>query len=156
MKERTLNPNTHNYSDYGGAGIGICEDFKTFSKFYDHIGPMPVHGKYSLGRKDNSLGYVTGNVEWQTDRQQARNKGKNNNNTSGFSGVLWNNKKTKNSEKLYAVATWYNLDGKMLRKYFSVDTLGLIPAFCEACRYRVKMIEELNAQGAGYSPNHGK
>lgn len=46
--------------------------------------------------------------------------------------------------------------GNYRNKKFSVLKLGLLPAFRDAVMYRRKMIEELNAQGAGYTENHGK
>lgn len=57
---------------------------------------------------------------------------------------------------LYWTAQWNDLSGKRKSKAFNTEKLGYEIAFDEAVKYRTKMIEELNAQGAGYSENHGK
>lgn len=157
-KERTTNPNNADFKDYGAMGILMSEEFRdSFSAFISHIGRMVQDGyRYTLGRIDNSRGYEAGNVRWETNHQQARNKGYQVNNSSGVTGVTWDRKDWKHGSKLYAKAQWNNLDGSVGAKRYSVDTYGLLPAFKLACEYRAKMIEELNANGAGYSPNHGK
>ena len=158
INERCFNENCPAYSRYGGAGI--TSDFKDdFLAFYNEIGPLPDDGgNYSVDRIDNSLGYVRGNIRWATDTQQARNKGKMKNNKSGFTGVHWEEKIHPDGVKstTYAVAQYHDLCGKIRKKSFSVKKLGLLEAFAAACAYRDKMIAELNEQGAGYSPNHGK
>lgn len=156
--ERCYNTSNQDYPNYGGRGI--ISDFKdSFEDFYEEIGDCPKDGKrYSVDRIDNNLGYVKGNIRWATDEQQARNKGMMSNNTSGFTGVHFDEKvhpSGKNSTT-YAVANYHGLDNKQHRKHFSVKKYGLLEAFAMACAYRDKMIAELNAQGAGYSENHGK
>lgn len=69
-------------------------------------------------------------------------------NTSGVTGV----RLTINN---YYVACWYDLESNIKQKYFSVTKLGEAEAFRLACEYRKHMIEELNAQGAGYTERHG-
>ena len=75
-------------------------------------------------------------------------------NTSGIVGVGFS--RDKKSGATSAVASWKPLNGKSKNKKFSVKKLGLLPAFKAAVEHRRKMIEELNAQGAGYTENHGK
>lgn len=156
--ERCYDENCIDYPEYGGAGL--VSDFRDdFEGFYAEIGPCPKNGRrWSVDRIDNSKGYVRGNVRWATDEQQARNKGKMNNNTSGFTGVHFDEKVHPSGKNTttYAVAHWHGLDGKQYRKHFSVKKFGILEAFAMACAYRDKMIAELNAQGAGYSENHGK
>jgi hypothetical protein len=56
----------------------------------------------------------------------------------------------------YISALWRTLDGKSKSKSFSTTKYGNEEAFRMACEYRAKMIAELNAQGAGYTDDHGK
>lgn len=158
-KMRTSAPSSDG-TKYQREGIKMSEEFAdSFEVFLAHIGPMPTDGKkYSLGRIENTGHYERGNVQWEDDFQQARNKGKFASNTSGVTGVLWCNKKNrKGVGYLYATAHWSDpSDSKVKSKNFSVQTFGLLPAFAMACEYREKMIANLNKQGAGYSPSHGK
>lgn len=152
---RCFNKSSNNYKDYGGSGI-TCE-FKTFDEFYADIGSYPKDGlRYSVDRIDNDVGYIKGNVRWATDNQQARNKGKAKNNTSGVTGVYFTTRKRRNYDTTYAVAKCILLDGRIQLRLFSTRKLGILPAFAEATRYRKKMLEMLNEQGAGYSIKHGK
>jgi hypothetical protein len=74
MKDRCLNPNSSNWANYGGRGIGICTEWaRSFQIFYDYVGAKPS-SKHSLGRIDNNKGYEPGNVEWQTAKQQTANR----------------------------------------------------------------------------------
>lgn len=158
INERCFNENSADYENYGGAGL--TSEFRgSFEEFYAEIGPIPSDGrKYSVDRIDNTKGYVRGNIRWATDEQQARNKGKMSNNTSGVTGVHFDEKvhPSGKATTTYAVASWHGIDGKQHRKHFNTKKLGLLEAFAAACAYRDKMIAELNEQGAGYSPTHGK
>jgi len=162
MKERCFNVNCPDYKTYGAKGITVDNHFMTFLNFYNEVGEAPDDGQmWSIDRIDHTKNYEPGNVRWATDKQQARNKGKMVNNTSGITGVTWDNKKHPTGGKytLYAAAQWHYYVGnkkKFGKKVFSVPKLGLLPAFAAACAYREKMITELNAQGYGYAENHGK
>jgi len=156
-KERTKTSSGKNKEYYADRGISMSNEFaESFETFYEHIGAIPASGKHSLGRIDNSKGYERGNVRWETDAQQARNRGFFRHNTSGVTGVCWRVTKTQKMPATYAVAFWRDLDGKHKTKSFPVSKLGLLPAFAEAVKYREKMISELNLQGADYSNTHGK
>lgn len=158
-RERIFNPDCQEYPKYGGRGLKFEADWAEFSVFIAEIGRMPEDGKrYTIDRIKNKLGYVRGNVRWATDHQQARNKTFQTNNTSGVSGVIWDNKRWGDGlgETLYANAVWNDLEGKQRKKCFSTKIHGLLPAFKLACEHRIKMIAQLNAQGAGYSEHHGK
>lgn len=79
-------------------------------------------------------------------------------NTSGKSGVCFQNIKNKDGTETLYVVGYYRPPGHTtnIKKAFPVKQLGLLPAFAAACAYRDQMIEELNKQGLGYSDNHGK
>jgi hypothetical protein len=56
-------------------------------------------------------------------------------------------------DRLYATASWTE-NKKQKSKRFSIDDFGYEEAMRLAKEYRLKMIEELNAQGAGYTERH--
>lgn len=72
MKKRCLNPNDKNFSEYGGRGIKICEEWNEFVNFYRDMGD-PEKGM-TLDRIDNSLGYFKGNCRWANIKIQNNNR----------------------------------------------------------------------------------
>jgi hypothetical protein len=71
--DRTTCKNHHAYARYGGAGIGIFEDWKIFENFAAYIGEPPSD-THSVDRIDNSKGYEPENVRWATKKEQAENR----------------------------------------------------------------------------------
>ncbi len=148
IKKRTEGRTEKYKRDYVDRGITMHPDFENFDIFYKEIGPKPDDGQiWSVGRIKNNLGYTYGNIRWETPDQQSRNKTRQTNNKTGVSGVSTNN----NSY----VAQSRQLNGKPMTKSFSINKYGDEEAFQLACAARKKMIEDLNAQGAGYSDDHG-
>ncbi|WP_146120432.1 MULTISPECIES: hypothetical protein [Pseudomonas] len=76
MRARCLNKNASNYPQYGGSGIGICEEWDDFERFLADMGECPGEG-FTLDREDGNKGYSPGNCRWATRVQQARNQSTN-------------------------------------------------------------------------------
>ena len=74
MRERCLNSQVPDYSEYGAKGITICSRWANdFSAFLKDMGEKPSK-HHTLGRIDNSQGYTPSNVRWESPRQQNLNK----------------------------------------------------------------------------------
>lgn len=73
MKNRCTRPEVASYSRYGGSGIGICTEWKSFANFYNDMGPSYVVG-LTLDRIDNSKGYSKDNCRWATVKEQCYNR----------------------------------------------------------------------------------
>jgi hypothetical protein len=74
MKGRCYNPSYHNYPDYGGRGIIVCDRWlNSFKDFYDDVVEGWAHGLH-LGRIDNNGNYEPGNWKWDTPIESAGNK----------------------------------------------------------------------------------
>jgi hypothetical protein len=73
MRKRCLNPRSHAWSRYGGAGIAICPQWATFEQFQRDMGlpPTPSHW---LGRKDVLGHYTPSNCIWTEPAQQQRRR----------------------------------------------------------------------------------
>lgn len=160
IRERVLNTRCNDYQFYGAAGIKLYGPWiHSFEEFYSYIGPIPTDGRrYSCDRIDNDGDYVPGNVRWALPEQQARNKGKMKNNTSGYTGVHIEDKihPNRTNSTTYAVAQWHNINGKICKKSFSFKKYGEELGLLCAIEARDQAIRLLNQQGAGYSPKHGK
>lgn len=73
MKSRCLNPKTPNYSDYGGRGIRICEEWRLdVLAFAKDMGPRPEGA--TIERKNNNGNYEPRNCIWAGPLTQQNNK----------------------------------------------------------------------------------
>jgi hypothetical protein len=70
---RCNDPKVRSYKDYGGRGIKVCEQWKSFECFMRDMGPKPSP-KHSLDRyPDNNGNYESSNCRWATASEQRRN-----------------------------------------------------------------------------------
>lgn len=71
--ERCYNKKGKNYKDWGGRGIFMCDEWRNdYRNFLRDMGEKPQG--LSLGRIDNDGPYSKENCEWQTQKQQHRNR----------------------------------------------------------------------------------
>ncbi len=87
IKDRTLNPKNKRYSDYGGRGTTLCEEWLDVQNFYDWAMSNGYSDELSIDRIDNDGNYCSENCRWTTQTIQSRNQRIRKNNTSGFKGV---------------------------------------------------------------------
>jgi len=74
MRARCHNPKHKSYARYGGAGITVCDEWRSsFKRFLSDVGLAPGP-KFQLDRIDNPTGYVPGNFRWETATNNARNR----------------------------------------------------------------------------------
>ena len=75
MKDRCYNRNAKHYSDYGGRGIRICDEWVDNPKAF--IEWSLSHGysdELTIDRTDNDKGYSPDNCRWVTGAKQQTNK----------------------------------------------------------------------------------
>lgn len=154
MKQRCYNTKGEHYHLYGGRGITVDSAWENdYLKFLADMGRAPnTEDTWTVGRKDNNSGYSPENCIWEVWDEQARNRGMQENNTSGFCGMYVYYAR---GIKHYA-ATWHDFrTGKRARKLFSCRKYGECKAKDMAITSRMTAIDEMNFDGAGYSVNHG-
>jgi hypothetical protein len=73
MKQRCYNPNSKRYSDWGGRGIKVCDEWiNSFETFLKDMGKRP--DGCSIDRIDNDGNYESSNCRWITSKEQSYNR----------------------------------------------------------------------------------
>lgn len=74
MLARCGNENYPQFSDYGGRGISVCNQWHDFTKFADWALANGYADHLTIDRINNDSGYSPHNCRWATRLQQSRNK----------------------------------------------------------------------------------
>ncbi len=75
MKQRCTNPNAKHYSQYGGRGISVCEEWiNSPDAFMEWAISNGYNDSLTIDRINNDKGYCPDNCRWTTPLAQARNK----------------------------------------------------------------------------------
>lgn len=72
MMYRCYNPSATGYDNYGGRGIGVCDDWHDAAIFIKDMGERP--DGYEIDRVDNEGDYSPQNCSWVTPSENAINK----------------------------------------------------------------------------------
>lgn len=72
MMNRCYKKWCHAYPDYGGRGIRVCSRWRSFSQFFEDMGPMPQG--HCIDRINNNGNYTPGNCRWITKAEGNKNK----------------------------------------------------------------------------------
>jgi len=78
MKKRCYNEKNHNYPNYGGRGITVCDRWMEpngmgFVNFCEDMGHRPS-SKHSIDRINNDGNYEPSNCKWSTNSEQMKNQ----------------------------------------------------------------------------------
>jgi hypothetical protein len=74
IKTRCYNPKKHNYQNYGGRGIRMCDRWlNSFSNFIEDMGMRPSKS-HSIDRINVDGNYEPSNCKWSTNTEQANNR----------------------------------------------------------------------------------
>lgn len=86
-RDRTTNPDSQYWSDYGGRGIKMCQEWEdSFDNFIEDMSYSPG-SEFSLDRIDVNGNYCKENCRWAEGSTQAHNKRKSSGCSSIYRGV---------------------------------------------------------------------
>ena len=121
MLSRATNQNDKDWMRYGGRGITVCDEWRTFEGFFASMGECPPN--LTLERVDVNGNYCPENCVWATQKQQQRNR--RNNRRVEYRGRLV--PLSQACEEAGAGVDWHKARNRMLKCGWSVQRAVEVP-----------------------------
>lgn len=74
LRQRCSNPNSKGYSNYGGRGITVCQEWNDFTVFQKWAHENGYTNSMTIERNDVNGNYEPSNCKWIAHNEQSQNK----------------------------------------------------------------------------------
>lgn len=120
MISRCYNPNNHEYHNYGGRGITVCDEWRNGiegkKRFFEWAYANGYNDKLTIDRIDYNGNYEPENCRWADIFTQERNRRIPKNSTLKVRGVNYNKR-----DKRYIATIGFNAKHKYLGSYKTLE-----------------------------------
>lgn len=136
MITRCYNKTKHNYKNYGGKGITVCDEWRTnFLEFYYWAIGAGYSDELTLERIDNDVGYNNVNCKWIKSVEQYRNR-------SSTILVEHNGKHQSITDWSKELGVSYQSLRKKIKQGYSIEEILSVPKYGKV-KYYVKKEKEI-------------
>lgn len=118
--QRCRNPKTKFFHLYGGRGITVCNEWRTFAGFWKDMGSTYQDG-LEIDRIDVNGNYESNNCRWVTRAQNTHNSRGQPYKSSKYKGVRWEKKR-----HIWVAGIGYNGHSYFLGRYHNEEDAAIV------------------------------
>lgn len=131
MIQRCCNSNNPKYYLYGGRGIFVCDEWRSFILFREWALTSGYEDHLEIDRIDNNDGYYPANCRWTTKSENALNRSKSITWGITVSNKLWMVQITRNNIR-YCVGRFKSIEEAVIGRDFFLNNFEKLKSTCKS------------------------